>query len=278
MPIRDRARQQFARGEWEDGIATANEGFSLQKDDAQLQKIVNDALASARREVTIQRGIATAIGRYAVGTTAFQTATRRQRSSDQLQQSGDTTGAIRSAWEAVDLFRQAQTEGRRLAQAEAEAAKAAAAAPPPAAATPQQPPPSPAPPPPAPAAAPAASAPPAAAAAPPPSRPPQVSEEPAIRSVLNAYTKAYSDLDADAVRRLYPTVNYDVVKRGFEGLKSQQVQIQDAQIVVTGSTAIVSCRIVTAAAPRVGSPRTDARAAVLRLEKRDSGWVIVQRQ
>ena len=119
------------------------------------------------------------------------------------------------------------------------------------------------------------------AAVTPPTAPPPpqaATEEPAIRALLNAYSQAYADLDADAVRRLYPTVNYDLVRRGFGGMKSQRLQIQNARIVVTGSTATVSCQIVTTAAPKAGPQRTDSRATVLRLEKRDGGWVIVERQ
>jgi hypothetical protein len=73
--------------------------------------------------VTTERDLATAVGRQAVGTNAFQTGVRKQRSVDQLQRSGQAGGAIRAAWEAVDLFKQAQTEGRRLAQNEANTPK-----------------------------------------------------------------------------------------------------------------------------------------------------------
>ena len=126
-----RARQQFGRGDWQNGVATANEGFELRKDDPELQKMVSEALASARSQMTIQRDLATAVGRHAIGTEAFQAGMRRQRSVDQLQRSGQTTGAVRAAREAEDLFRQAYAEGRELAQNDANATKPPVVATPP---------------------------------------------------------------------------------------------------------------------------------------------------
>src|SRR4029077_18345276 len=98
-------------------LATASEGLDLRKDDPELQRILNDALASARARIATERDAATAVGREAVGTNAFQNAARRQRSADQAQRSGQTATAVRAAEEAIDLFKQAQVEGRRLAQA-----------------------------------------------------------------------------------------------------------------------------------------------------------------
>jgi hypothetical protein len=124
VEIRSRARQQFGRGDWQTGVATANEGFNLRKDDPELQKMVSEALASARSQMTIQRDLATAVGRHAQsGPSAFQAGLRRQRSADQLQRSGQLTGAVRAAREAEDRYKQAYAEGRRLAQNEADAAK-----------------------------------------------------------------------------------------------------------------------------------------------------------
>src|SRR4029453_1524389 len=71
---RGRARQQFGRGDWVNGVATANAGFNLRKDDPELQKMVSEALASARSQMTIHRDLATAIGRHAIGTESFTAA------------------------------------------------------------------------------------------------------------------------------------------------------------------------------------------------------------
>jgi hypothetical protein len=304
VQIRTRARQQFGRGDWQDGIATANEGFDLRQDDPELQKILNDALASARSVMTIQRDLVTAIGRHAVATTAFQAGMRKHRSVDQLQRSGQTGCAIRAAWEAVDLFKQAQTEGRRLAQNEATNPKPpAAVAPPPTpgagrSATPpapsapsatqptpaQQPTPIPAPPP---APAPAAPEPPPTArpapAGPPPPASPAVAntaaDQHAIRVVLQAYADAYSQLNTAAVKRVFPGLKEEALKASFANLKSQQVAIVNEQFVnLTDSQATVTCTWQVAFVGSAGGMQRSSPKITIRLQKNNGNWFIVDRR
>jgi hypothetical protein len=303
VEIRARARQQFGRGDWENGVATANEGFNLRKDDPELQKMVSEALASARSQMTIQRDLATAIGRHAIGTEAFQAGLRRQRSAEQLQRSGQLTGAVRAAREAEDLYRQAYAEGRRLAQNEADATKppVVVAPPPPspsagrstAPPTPsspqptpaQQPAPIPAPPPSAP--APAAPEPPPAArptppAGPPPAAPPvsnTAADQSEIRAVLQAYADAYSQLNTAAVKRVYPGVNEAGLKTSFGGLKSQQVAIVNEQFVnLTDSQATVTCTWQVAYVGVVGGQNRSSPRITIRLQKSNGSWLIVDRR
>jgi len=268
--LRDRLRQQFARGDWQNGLTTAASAANLRKDDPQLQTILTDALAAARVQLTKERDAARGAGRTVVGTDTFQQGVRKDRSVDQLARNGQTGNAIRAAWEAVDLFKRAQTEAANIRE-EPKPATTTAIPVPATTTIPQQ--------------VPVTSTTPLAttSVAPlpppqPPQPPPPVSEEPAIRAILSAYAQAFSALDADAVRRLHPTVNQDALRRGFRDMKSQRVQIQDPQIQVAGSTATVSCTIVTAVVPRVGSAQTNSRQTQLKLEKRGDGWVIVDRR
>ena len=60
-------------------------------------------------------------------------------------------------------------------------------------------------------------------------RPTPPSDEPAIHAALRSYAAAYSDLDAGAVQRVFPSVNELALRRAFSGLRSQQVEIQDEQ-------------------------------------------------
>src|SRR5262249_60191314 len=111
--LRDQARQEFRTGDWQKGLATAASAFELRQGDPGTQTILNNALNTARTRITAERDATTAIGRYAVESNAFKAAIRKQESVDQLRRNRQTPEAIRSAWETVDLFKLAQTEGRR---------------------------------------------------------------------------------------------------------------------------------------------------------------------
>jgi hypothetical protein len=303
VEIRSRARQQFGRGDWQNGVATANEGLELRKDDPELQKVLSDALAAARSQMTIQRNLATAVGRTAIGTEAFQAGMRRQRSVEQLQRSGQPTGAVRAAREAEDLYKQAYTEGRRVAQKDADATKPPIVAAPPLpnpgagrsaapptpsstqAAPAQQPTPIPAQPPPAP--APAAPEPPAVTRPTPPAGPPPAApavpntaaDQSAIRAVLQAYADAYSQLNTAAVKRVYPGVNEGGLKTSFGNLKSQQVAIVNEQFVnLTDSQATVTCTWQVAYVGSAGGQQRSSPKITIRLQKTNGGWVIVDRR
>jgi hypothetical protein len=119
-------------------------------------------------------------------------------------------------------------------------------------------------------------APPVAAAAPPPPR--ELPEEPAILATLAAYASAYSKLDAAGVKRLYPGVNEQDLRRAFSDLRSQQMLIQGERITVTGTTATVSCVEANSVIPIAGAPRRVSRQTVFQLEKRNGAWTIVGRR
>jgi len=96
--------------------------------------------------------------------------------------------------------------------------------------------------------------------------------------VLAAYASAYSALDPTAVKRVYPSVNEQVLRRAFSDLRSQQVQIQDEQISVGGLAATVSCTVVTVFQGQAGALRRASQRVLFRFEKRNGTWIIVGRQ
>jgi ketosteroid isomerase-like protein len=112
-------------------------------------------------------------------------------------------------------------------------------------------------------------------AAPPP---PAVPNDQAIRNVLQAYADAYSRLDANAVRRVFPSANEQALRQAFSGMKSFQVQIQDAQINVSGSTATVTCTWASTFSGTVGGVQRASPKITLRLQKTGDSWVIVDRR
>ena len=121
-----------------------------------------------------------------------------------------------------------------------------------------------------------ATPPPAPAQKPQPSAPP--SEEPAILAVLKAYASAYSGLDPNAVKRVYPSVNLADMNRAFAGLRSQQMQILNEQVSVGGLAATVSCTVVTVFQGQAGAPQRRSQSALFSLEKRNGTWIIVGRK
>jgi hypothetical protein len=105
-----------------------------------------------------------------------------------------------------------------------------------------------------------------------------VSDEAAIRATLHAYEAAYSTLDADAVVRVYPSVNAAALRRSFRDLNGQSVQIEPGQIAVNGSTATVSARVRQSFTPKAGSGRSDVVNSTFRLQKVNGGWLSVERR
>jgi len=289
--LRDQARQQFRTGDWQKGLSTAASAFELRQSDPGTQTILNNALNTVRTRMTAERNAATAIGGYAVESNAFKTAIRKQETVDQLRRNGQTPDAIRNAWETVDLFKLAQTEGRRQAQIEAATPRPVAPAPPPPTPTPTtQPapqgsvqvpaaPPAPIPPP---AAAPA----PAQPAAPRPGTPTPPTpasnaeaDKRDINNVLLAYADGYSQLNPRAVQRVYPGVDLQALTTAFSKMRSQQVAIVNLQFQnLTESTATVTCTWSVAFVLSAGGTNRQTPRATIRLAKNGGVWSIVDRR
>jgi hypothetical protein len=80
------------------------------------------------------------------------------------------------------------------------------------------------------------------------------------------------------VKRIYPTVNAAALERSFRDMLAQEVQIEAAQISISGDTAVVTGRVRQSFTPRAGSRHTDVIASVFRLQKVGNSWVIVERR
>src|SRR5262249_54904165 len=153
----------------------------------------------------------------------YREAVAKQQESARLARTSGPVESLKSSWEAADLFTKATEQGR---------VAAVPPTPPPAAPTqtPQTPapvtrPPDPPPPiahPRPPVQTPPQQAPPPPAPAPSqpaPARPVPVNEEPGIRATLRAFEQAYSARSADAVKRLFPSVNAKGIEQGFSQMK-----------------------------------------------------------
>src|SRR4029453_15516714 len=81
-----------------------------------------------------------------------------------------------------------------------------------------------------------------------------------VRAVLTGYENAFSQLDADAAARLYPSLDHRALSRAFSTLSSQQILFENCQIQVAQSTAHASCDGTASWTPRIGGgSRTQPR-------------------
>ncbi|MGE3274490.1 MAG: hypothetical protein AB7O67_05225 [Vicinamibacterales bacterium] len=100
-----------------------------------------------------------------------------------------------------------------------------------------------------------------------------------IRETLRRYGAAYEALDADAAKRVWPSVNAADLSRAFAGLASQQLTFERCQVLDLGSaTARASCvgeaTYVLSSGPR--NPRQERRRWTFDLARRGTSWVITR--
>lgn len=107
--------------------------------------------------------------------------------------------------------------------------------------------------------------------------PARLSEDAAVRGILDRYAQAYSHLDASAAQQVWPAVNRSALSRAFDGLASQQVSLDRCDVDVHGVTARAICAGSATWAPKIGNGgrRTEPRNWTFQLAKAGSDWQIV---
>jgi hypothetical protein len=122
-----------------------------------------------------------------------------------------------------------------------------------------------------------APAPPAPPAAAPPSQGAQ-GEKPVdsgVREALQQYATALESLDADAVKKVQPSIDVEGLKRAFREMRSLDVAIDNVRLLSGDPTsARVSCRVEQTLTPKAGSKQTTTVTRVLRLRRVDGVWII----
>lgn len=102
--------------------------------------------------------------------------------------------------------------------------------------------------------------------------------EKGIQSTLARYRQAFSALDANAARRVWPTVNERTLSRAFDRLEEQQISFEGCMIDVNNNNerAEARCNGTARYVPRVGSrtPRVDQREWRFSLVKTQDEWLI----
>jgi hypothetical protein len=113
---------------------------------------------------------------------------------------------------------------------------------------------------------------PASAPAPPPA--PSASE--LIRGVLDRYASALSKLNVADTRAVWPSADASQLRRAFEQLASQQVELGSCDVRAGDRDGSAVCAGRVTIVPRVGrrTSRTESRTWIFDLARRDGRWVI----
>ena len=127
--------------------------------------------------------------------------------------------------------------------------------------------------------APLPSAPPANTQAPPkPAAQPGAADVDAIRATLKAYEQAYSTLDSAAVMRVFPSMNAAALTQAFAQMRTQNLEIINPSIAVSGTMATVECQLRQRVQPKAGRANDALMNVTFQLRKAGDSWVIVGRK
>ena len=99
--------------------------------------------------------------------------------------------------------------------------------------------------------------------------------DPGLRDTLQQYAAALASLDADAVKKVQPSIDVEGLKRAFREMRSLDVKIDNVRLLSTDQTsARVSCRVEQTLTPKAGSRQTTTVTRVLLLRRQDTSWII----
>jgi hypothetical protein len=96
-----------------------------------------------------------------------------------------------------------------------------------------------------------------------------------IRNLLQRYSAALESLDADAVKKVQPSIPADNLARAFKDMRELKVAIDEVRVLSAGgANARVSCRVRQTLTPKAGSKQTTTVTRVMRLRRAADSWVI----
>jgi hypothetical protein len=99
--------------------------------------------------------------------------------------------------------------------------------------------------------------------------------EAGIRETLQQYSAALESLDANAVKRVQPSIPVESLTRAFNDMRELEVAIDQIRVLSRdATTARVSCRVTQTLTPRVGTRQTTTVTRVMRLRRDSDTWVI----
>ena len=99
--------------------------------------------------------------------------------------------------------------------------------------------------------------------------------ETGVRDALQRYSAALESLDANAVKKVQPSIPADNLAKAFKDMRELKVVIDAVRVLsVDGATARVSCKVTQTLTPKVGSKQTTSVTRVMRLRRNAEVWVI----
>jgi len=106
------------------------------------------------------------------------------------------------------------------------------------------------------------------------------SEQSEIQRTLGQYRSAYQNLDAEAARAVWPSVDVRALARAFDTLTSQELAFETCLFDITADVATAQCRGSATYTPKVGGrgPKLESRQWTFHLRKVDEGWKIESAQ
>jgi hypothetical protein len=99
--------------------------------------------------------------------------------------------------------------------------------------------------------------------------------EAGVRETLQKYSAALESLDANAVKKVQPSIPTENLTKAFKDMRELKVDIDSVRVLsIDAVTARVSCRVTQTLTPKVGSKKTTAVTRVMRLRREADSWVI----
>jgi hypothetical protein len=103
----------------------------------------------------------------------------------------------------------------------------------------------------------------------------QAAAEAGARDALQKYSAALQSLDAQAVKKVQPSVPVENLTKAFQDMRELKVDIDAVRVLsVDGPTTRVSCRVTQTLTPKAGARQRTAVTRVVRLRRESTGWVI----
>ncbi|PYX07911.1 MAG: hypothetical protein DMG88_12340 [Acidobacteria bacterium] len=105
----------------------------------------------------------------------------------------------------------------------------------------------------------------------------------AIKKVLHQYEEAYTQRDADALWKIWPSPSANTkraIEKSFPAARSISMKLQynDSAIKTDGTTATVNGEFAQVFTPKAGDSHTREGAIIVKLKKNDGVWTIVEVQ
>jgi hypothetical protein len=99
--------------------------------------------------------------------------------------------------------------------------------------------------------------------------------EAGVRDALQRYATALESRDAEAVKKVQPSIQTEILAKAFKDMRELKVIIDAVRVLsIDGATARVSCRVTQTLTPKAGSRQNTTVNRVMRLRRDADVWVI----